>query len=142
MENDKYTILGIEEKSRTEFQIAYAVESNDIPRFKELVTVPTGKPKEEILAMVNDTAYTRLKDRREKRESQQKEREEQERIERMRDTLKAEIENMKGPGIPLKKPRQKKKQLQAPEGDGDKVKAEADIDAQKGIIEQAATGCI
>lgn len=115
MKNDKFTILGIEEKSRTEFQIAYAVESNDTPRFKELVTVPAGKPKEEILALVNDTAYSRLELRREKCVQEQKEQEEQERIERMRDTLKAEIKNMKGSGIPIEKPKQKKKQIQAPE---------------------------
>lgn len=115
MKNDNYVILGIEEKSRTEFQIAYAVESDEIPRFKELVTVPVRKTKAEIFEMVNDTAFSRLELRREKREKERKEREEQEDIERMRDVLKAEIENMKGKGTPIKKPGQKKKQLLNPE---------------------------
>lgn len=115
MKDDKYTILDISEKSRSEFQIAYAVESKDIPRFKALVSVPAGKPKEDIIEMVNNHAYSQLETRREKIAKEAREQEERENIERLRDSLKANIESLKGTGTPIKKPKEKKKQLEAPE---------------------------
>ena len=114
MKNDKYTILDISEKSRSEFQIAYAVASDDIPRFKALVTVPAGKPKEDIIELVNSHAYSQLNTRREKLAKEAREREERENIERLRDSLKADIESLKGVGTPIKKPVEKKRQLEAP----------------------------
>lgn len=120
---DRYTVLEISEKpkrdknARSEFLIAYAVESDDIPRFKEQVTISL-RPKEALISAINDAAFTRLEDRREKAKKEREERSEQENQCLMRDTLKAELDAMKGTEIELKKPEQKKKQLKAPKDQG------------------------
>lgn len=117
MENDKYSILEVTDKQGEEpkLLIAYAVESDDTPRFKDLITVPADKPKDEILVLVNDRAFIQLELHREKAEKEAKERGTQENLKLKMTALKAELENMKGPGIQIEKPKQKKKQLQSPE---------------------------
>ena len=112
MKDDKYIILGISEKSRSEFQVAYAVESKDIPRFKATVSVPASKPKEDTIEMINNHAYSQLETRREKLAKEAREREEREKIERLRGSLKADIESLKGVGTPIKKPVEKKRRLE------------------------------
>jgi phosphoglycolate phosphatase-like HAD superfamily hydrolase len=111
---DIYTILDISEKSRSEFQIGYAVESEDIPRFKAMVSVPAGKPKEDIIERVNDAAHHQLEIRREKIAKEAHDKEERENIERLRDSLKADIDGLKGAGIQITKPKEKKARLETP----------------------------
>lgn len=115
--NDKYSILEVTDKSgeRHELLIAYAVESDDIPRFKEQITVPADKSREETIQRINDTAFARLESRREKAKEEAEQRSAEECIELKRVALFSEIENMKGTTLSLKKPKPKKKKLQEPQ---------------------------
>lgn len=111
---DTYKILDITEKSKTEFQIAYSVESGDVPYFKAMVSGPASEDLKAILERVKDAAYIQLTNRREKIAKELAERTEEERTANMWETLKAGIEELKGTSMPLKKPKEKKRQLEAP----------------------------
>ena len=112
---DTYKIQNITEKSKTEFQIAYIVESEDVPYFKALVIGPASKDMKEILQRVSSAAYEQLTNRREKIAKELAEKLEAERTESMWITLKAGIEELKGTSIDLKKPAEKKARLAAPQ---------------------------
>lgn len=118
--NDKYSILEVTDKfgEKPELLIAYAVESNDIPRFKEQITVPADKTKEETIQRINDTAFTRLEARREKAKEEAEKRSAEENLISKQLALFAEIENLKGTTLSLEKPKPKKKQLQEPQTKG------------------------
>ena len=111
---DTYKILDITEKSKTEFQIAYSVESEDVPYFKALVAGPASRDVKEIIQRVSDAAYAQLELRREKIAKELADQTEEERTESMWVDLKAGIEELKGTSIDLKKPAEKKIRLAAP----------------------------
>ena len=112
---DTYKILDITEKSKTEFQIAYSVESEDVPYFKALVIGPASKDMKEILQRVSSAACRQLEIRREKIAKELENQTEEERTESMWVDLKAGIEELKGTSIDLKKPAEKKARLAAPQ---------------------------
>ena len=119
MKKDSYTILGIEDKATKEFTVAYAVDSEDIPRFKLLLTVPVGT-KADIIERVNSAALSQLQLRRDKIAKEARETADRENIENVREQLKADILNMKGTGTPIRKPKEKKARLEAPHKGEDK----------------------
>jgi hypothetical protein len=112
---DTYKILEITEKSPTDFQISYGVTSPDVPYFKAMVAGTASTDLETILEKVNEAAHTQLNNRREKAANELAARTEEERTANMWETLKTGIEELKGTDIPLKKPKEKKRQLKAPE---------------------------
>jgi len=111
---DTYKILDITEKSKTEFQIAYSVESEDVPYFKALVSGPASNDMNAILKRVSSAAYEQLTNRREKIAKELADQTEEERTESMWTALKAGIEELKETSIDLKKPAEKKKRLEDP----------------------------
>lgn len=108
-----YKILDITEKSKTEFQIAYSVESDDVPYFKALVSGPASTDMEAILEQVNGAAYAQLEQRREKIAKELAERTEEENTDNMWSALRASIEELQGTSITLKKPKEKRKRLES-----------------------------
>ena len=120
MKKDTYTILGIEDKTQKEFTVAYAVDSEDIPRFKLLLTVPVGT-KADIIERVNSAAFNQLTLRRDKIAKDDQEIADHENVERVREKLKEDILNLKGAGTTIKKPEEKKKRLADPQ---DKIQSE------------------
>lgn len=111
---DTYTILGIEEKGKGEYQIAFRVEAADVPSFKAMVSGPATDTTEASLAKVAATAHEQLQYRREKIAAAAKERTEEENLKLKWDALRAGIEDLQGTEAAIEKPKPKKKRLAAP----------------------------
>lgn len=112
-QKDTYTILGIEEKTARDFSVAYAVNSEDIPRFKLMLTVPISN-KEDIIGQVNFAAFEQLRMRRAKTKKAEDEQAEAARIEIAKVDLIAAIMEVTGTETTIKKPAEKKPRLEAP----------------------------
>ena len=114
---DKYIITGITEKSKVEYQVAFSVESDDVPFFTGLATGRIDEAPDAVMARVADVAYEQLSFRREELAKETARRTEEENRQIQWDNLKQEIESRKAKEMPLKKPTQKRKRLEAPNGD-------------------------
>ena len=111
---DTYTILEIEERNAEEFMVYFRANAEGLSPFRGSVKVQMIATKEAAIERINAAAFAQVKAKREKAAAEALAAEEKSNLAKKKKILKEDINSLTNVETPIKKPKEKKVQLEAP----------------------------